>query len=94
MKSWNEGRPIDLFRAAGSVAKSDDVGAGLPQPAGESKLFGVIGQRHETCLAVAVVAHQDGEFSARCQDTDTIIDKGSVACEELPERLAPREVIG
>ena len=53
------------FAAAGCpVAESDDVGAALAKASGKGQLLGVIGERNESGLTVAIVAHEDCEFPA------------------------------
>src|SRR5579884_915080 len=59
VQARDEARPVRLPRAARVVGEADDVGAALAQAGGEAEALGVVDQRDEARLAVAVVAHKD-----------------------------------
>ncbi len=67
MQAGDEAAAVDLLAAAGAVAEADDVGAVLLQPGIEGQSLGVVDQRHVAGLAVAVVAHEDGQLAAGFQ---------------------------
>ena len=76
------------------MAEADDVGAVLPESGGEGEPLGVVDQRDEPGLAVAVIAHQDGQLAAGFQGAGAVADELAVAPEEMLERRRSRQVAG
>ena len=58
MQAGDEGGPVDLRLLAPWLKRMMSVQCCRGR--GEGKPFGVVGERDETCFAVAIVAHQDG----------------------------------
>jgi hypothetical protein len=59
---------------------------------GEGEPLRVIDQRHESLLAVAVVAHEDRELALGREDGLAVLDEPLVALQEGIERRARREI--
>ena len=85
---------VDLPTARCPVTKTDDVGAALPQARSKGKSLGMPCERNESFLAIAVVPHQDGEFTIRFQGLGGVTDELTIATKEVVERGSTREVAG
>jgi len=65
MQSGNEAAAVNFAAAGCPVAETDYVGAALTESGSEGKLLGVVGEGNEPGLAVAIVADENCEFTAR-----------------------------
>lgn len=92
MQAGNEAAAIDLTAAGCPVAEPDDVSAMLPQSSIEGEALRVMGERNETRLMVRIIAHKDGELSARHQCARAALYQKLVTGEKGFERWRPREV--
>jgi hypothetical protein len=54
------------------VAEPDDVGAVLSKATGKRQPLGVKGEGDKAILAVAIVAHEDGELAVWLQGLGTV----------------------
>src|SRR5208337_3599940 len=90
VQAGDEAGSVDLFRAAGPVAKPDDVGAVLLKPGGERKALGVVHQRDVSGFAVGVIAHEDGQLAAAFEAAGAVPDELPVANQEVFERRRAR----
>src|SRR5260370_10117818 len=81
MQARNEAAPVDFLAAAGAVAEADDVRRALAQAGLEGQVLAPVDQRHEAGLSVLVIAHEDGQLSARHQCAGAIADQQPVACQ-------------
>ena len=86
VKPGDETAAVDPLAARGTVAEADDVGTVLPQPGEEGQALGVVDEGHEARFAVAVVAHEDREFTALGQSVGRVLEEHTVALEEELER--------
>ena len=76
------------------MLKADDVGACLPESRAEAEPLGVVRERHEARLTVAVVAHEDRELSSGLQHAFAVEEQELVATQERRQVRATREVAG
>src|SRR5581483_11773029 len=82
MQPRNEAAPVHLLGAAVAVAETNDVGAMLPQAGPHGKQLRVEHERNVSGLAVAVVAHQDGQLTTGCQGAGAVVDQQAIAFQE------------
>ena len=92
MQAGNEAAAVNLAAAGCPVAEPDYIGAGLAKASGKSELLGIKRERHKSGLAVAIIAHENCESSARCQDTGTIPNERGVAFKECGQRRRAGQV--
>src|SRR6266545_7806605 len=92
MQPGDEAAAVDLLAAAGAMAEADDVGPVLAQPAREGKPLGVKGEGDEPGLAVAVIAHQEGQLAACLESAGAVADELAVAAEKLLQRRGAGQV--
>ena len=78
VQSWDERRPVDFLRTAGTVTESDDVGAALLEPGCKGQSLGVEGQGDEAGFTIGIVTHQDGKLSVGFESMEAIADKLTV----------------
>src|ERR1700677_4262289 len=90
VQAWDETAAVGFLAAAGAMRKSHDVRAVLAKSGIEGKALGVVDQRQEACLAVGVVAHQDGELAAWCKSVRTVAKELAVTDKELVRRPRTR----
>ena len=92
VQAGDEAAAINLAATRCSVVEPDDAGAVLTKASGESESLRVVGERAESGFAVAIIAHEDCEFTAWGQDTGTICDERGVAFKECFQRRRARQV--
>jgi hypothetical protein len=93
MQVRDKRRAIDRAAAARPVAEPDDIGATLPQSAGERQLLGVVGEWHKSDLTIAVIAHQDRQPAAMRKQAGTIVNQPTVTVQKVVERGTGRKVL-
>src|SRR5207248_11641790 len=85
VQAGDEGRAIDLLRAAGSVAEADDVRAMLLESGFKGEPFGPVNQRDISGVAIRIISHQDGELPAGIQRSGTVLDELPIPPQEMFE---------
>ena len=68
------------------MAKSDDVGTRLLEARFEGNFLREVGEGNKPRVTIQVVAHQNREMSARCQDARTVANELLIACQKMLKR--------
>lgn len=68
------------------MAEPNNLSAVLSKTAFERESFGVPGKRNKPRLAVAIVAHQYGEFTIGLQYPRTVADELAIPAQEVFQR--------